>query len=680
MRTFLILAGMLCLLQSAFAQNRCGTPPPAGSIVTLPDARVAQQLQQFRSERGGVKTLPVIFHVFHSLGNTEGYAAGANIPHQRLVDALNKANACLRKQNADTSLIPAPFQTLAADCEVELCLAQTDESGNAMYEAGVMRYNCQSYGITPNDFMQINQFWQNYTPQFVWDQTRYLNVWVTPLAPGGYGGYGFYPDSSGLPGLGNSGTSYRPEDGIYIAAAYMNGNSRTLAHEVGHFLGLLHIWGHNTGCDTDYCNDTPTHAGPNSGCPSFPHVTCSNGPNGDMFTNYMDYSIDNCQHQFTYDQKARMQAALANSPRRRELVTSNACAPGPPQAPVAAFANAPSLVCPGQPVQFYENSGYQPASWSWSFPGGTPSTSTQMNPLVTYAAPGTYAATLTVSNSQGSHTVTVPNVVTVLGTGVYPAFADFENGQLPPSDFQLITIPFTWPQPTWAIGNASAYGVGQKSLRMYSWYLHPVRSYFADFTNTNMPVLSFDYAAAEGSVTGSSADSLWVEASTDCGMTFTRVLMIPDSLVRTAPPTPNFVPSASQWKTVTADLSAFAGMPGVYVQISGSFATDWIYIDNINLYPDPLSVNAPAAQNVSLAVLPNPSSGSASLSVSGIGNKTAALTLHDLSGRVLGSVRVRDGQLPLDFGTALPPGIYFLRLDSGDAAPAVVKWIVTDAR
>jgi hypothetical protein len=87
---------------------------------------------------------------------------------------------------------------------------------------------------------------------------------------------------------------------------------RTATHEIGHWLNLYHIWGDDgMGCaGDDLVDDTPNQAGPNQGMPGFPHVTCDNGPNGDMFVNYMDYTDDAGMIMFTEGQCLRMQSTL----------------------------------------------------------------------------------------------------------------------------------------------------------------------------------------------------------------------------------------------------------------------------------------------------------------------------------------------------------------------------------
>ena len=63
----------------------------------------------------------------------------------------------------------------------------------------------------------------------------------------------------------------------------------------------------------------------------------------------------------------------------------------------------PTFVCATGKVQFTDLSTGSPSSWLWTFPGGSPSTSTQQNPLVTYTTKGVYDVTLKVTNQFGSN-------------------------------------------------------------------------------------------------------------------------------------------------------------------------------------------------------------------------------------------------------------------------------------
>lgn len=106
--------------------------------------------------------------------------------------------------------------------------------------------------------------------------------------------------------FGTQGTARAPFD-----------KGRTATHEVGHFLGLRHIWGDRNDCSgNDFVVDTPPAQRANTGKPTFPHITCNNGPSGDMFMNYMDYVDDDSMVMFTTGQVARMNATLAG-PRKK---------------------------------------------------------------------------------------------------------------------------------------------------------------------------------------------------------------------------------------------------------------------------------------------------------------------------------------------------------------------------
>src|SRR2546421_732260 len=136
---------------------------------------------------------------------------------------------------------------------------------------------------------------------------KFLNIWVCTLA-GGILGYAQFPGGA------------LQTDGVVIlntafgttgtAAAPFN-LGRTATHEVGHWLNLYHIWGDTADCSgSDFVSDTPNAQHPNFGKPNFPHTSCNNGPNGDMFMNYMDYVDDDTMVMFTAQQVVRMSATL----------------------------------------------------------------------------------------------------------------------------------------------------------------------------------------------------------------------------------------------------------------------------------------------------------------------------------------------------------------------------------
>jgi len=140
-----------------------------------------------------------------------------------------------------------------------------------------------------------------------WPATRYLNIWVCNLKE--LLGYASFPGEE--PRIDGVVISYKAFGTEGNATAPFN-LGRTGVHEVGHWLNLFHIWGDDgAGCSgDDFVDDTPNQAGPNQGTPIYPHVSCGNAPDGDMFMNYLDYSHDGIMCMFTLGQSDRMDAAL----------------------------------------------------------------------------------------------------------------------------------------------------------------------------------------------------------------------------------------------------------------------------------------------------------------------------------------------------------------------------------
>jgi len=131
-----------------------------------------------------------------------------------------------------------------------------------------------------------------------------------------------------------------------------------------------------------------------------------------------------------------------------------------PQPPVADFSADKTTVMVGTDVNFTDQSSYNPTSWSWTFEGGTPATSTAQNPTVTYNTLGTFDVTLVATNDLGSDTETKLDYITVTDTPIYcssqgntqvdeyiggVAVADLNNtsGPSPYSDFTYLTANMT---------------------------------------------------------------------------------------------------------------------------------------------------------------------------------------------------------------------------------------------
>jgi Pregnancy-associated plasma protein-A len=254
------------------------------------------------AERTGTTVIPVVVHVIYR-------AAAENISDAQIVSQIDVLNRDYRKSNPDVGQTPAPFQPFAGDARVEFALASTDPQGQPTN--GITRTQTNVPQFTSDNAMKFT----SQGGHDAWDSTRYLNIWVCPEI--------ISPTSGALLGYAQFPGGPAATDGVAIAhnafgttgtAAAPYNLGRTATHEVGHWLNLFHIWGDRTDCTgDDQVADTPTQQAPNFGSPAFPHVTCNNGPNGDMFMNYMDYVNDAAMFMFTNGQIVRMQATLSGS-------------------------------------------------------------------------------------------------------------------------------------------------------------------------------------------------------------------------------------------------------------------------------------------------------------------------------------------------------------------------------
>jgi hypothetical protein len=244
-------------------------------------------------------TIPVVVHVVYRR-DVE------NISKQQINTQITVLNRDYRATNPDKSNVPAAFQSLVADSKVEFALAKRDPDGKQTDGVTRTKTNVQAFGADDS----VKKASQGGVT--AWPANRYLNIWVCNLG-GGLLGYAQFP---GGPARTDGVVILHSAFGTTGTAKAPFALGRTATHEVGHWLNLRHIWADTMGCSGgDRVADTPNAAGPNYNKPTFPHITCNNGPNGDMFMNYMDYVDDAAMFMFTAGQVGRMNATLAG-PRK----------------------------------------------------------------------------------------------------------------------------------------------------------------------------------------------------------------------------------------------------------------------------------------------------------------------------------------------------------------------------
>src|SRR5215212_3810771 len=255
---------------------------------------VARRLASGAVAKITTTTIPVVVHVVYN-------NAAENISDAQIKSQIAVLNRDYSATNTDKSNVPAPFKGLVASANIKFALAKKDPKGKTT--KGITRTKTTRTEFGSNDSVKSAATGGH----DAWPRDKYLNIWVCKLG-GGLLGYAQFPGGPAKTdgvvilhsAFGTSGTATAPFN-----------LGRTATHEIGHWLNLRHIWGDTEDCSgTDLVADTPNAAGPNFGAPTFPHVSCSNGPNGDMFMNYMDYVDDKAMLMFTAQQVARMAATL----------------------------------------------------------------------------------------------------------------------------------------------------------------------------------------------------------------------------------------------------------------------------------------------------------------------------------------------------------------------------------
>ncbi|NNC94141.1 MAG: T9SS type A sorting domain-containing protein [Chitinophagales bacterium] len=606
MKMLRVLKGTLLVLLlpmgSAMAQNPvlCGTADVLAQMKQsdpkLDDRMrdIEAQLQRYMSygmRSGNVITIPIVVHIIH---NGDPIGSNQNITDAQVQSQIDVLNKDFRRQNADTVNTPASFLSDAADSKIEFCLAQQDPNGAATN--GILRYN---YNQTSYSTSYIEG---TIKPATIWSRNSYLNIWVMKLADG-YLGYSTFPGASAN------------QDGVVVDHRYfgkypLNPNNtnyslgRTTTHEIGHWLNLLHTF--NAGCGSDCATtgdrvcDTPPVSAANYGC-SQSATSCGVIS---MVQNYMDYSDDACMNLFTKGQRDRMIATLNGT--RSSLLNSIGCVPvnGPP---VPDFISNSTLICPSESVQFTDMSTNGATSWSWTFSGGSPASSSIQNPVVSYNSNGIYSVTLIATNANGSQNITKSNYITVDNSGTNsPFYYSFSSGVLQPAGWSLENTDNgkTWELKSTKNASNNIAKVAYMNNHNYnsSGQEDHLTTENIDLSGLSDPVLIFNVAYAQYS--SQYADGLKVSVSNDCGTTFDpHVYDKAGSALATAPNSTSewFPMSASDWRSDTVPLSQYLNdvIQFKFTNVNG-YGNN-LYLDDIHV-ADRASMSVPCTSPTQLSV------------------------------------------------------------------------------
>ncbi|MGZ4037004.1 MAG: choice-of-anchor J domain-containing protein, partial [Bacteroidia bacterium] len=628
---------------------------------TNPEFRTNQQLleqytqdfiknnpAQHQKTASSTYIIPIVFHVIHTGGT-------GNISDAQIIDQVNIMNKEFPRQQADTSMTPGAFKPMAAPFSVEFRLPTIDPYGNCTN--GIERI----YSALAN----CSYTWDDVKALSDWPSNKYLNVWLVQSMhyPGNMtcngGGYSQFPG-----GPANT-------DGIVILSdligsigtaqttSWGNWKGRYLIHEVGHWFNLRHIWGDAT-CGNDFVSDTPPAVTSNSGCSSFPHNannSCGSGPDGEMYTDYMDYSSGYCLNMFTAGQVARMTAAITSTISGRNNIYSpaNLIATGtgnPYTYPVACVGTpamlsyGPIVACAGDsvPVTDYYYGG-KSTSRLWNFYGQPSSSLTDSLVRVKYNTPGIYNISLTENYASAAKTSTFTNKVYVLSPLANPNYTvpfteSFENVTNFNNDW--VAVNSENDSITWRNMN-NTYYTGSRCVGIHNYEnmapsLDELISPAYNMGTASTATLSFRLHFATQTV--DDYDKMSVYMSSNCGGSWILKYSKTVAALKTVTPTYTVehvpAPTSGEWRQETISLTNSWGSNPVRFKFSfTSGGGNNIFIDDINIS----SAVSTGIQNETfvnnVSIYPNPASDQLFIRYDMQGSGTSAdVEIRDVTGRL----------------------------------------------
>lgn len=610
-----------------------------------------------------IRIIPCVFHIIHDNG-TE------NISDETVDAYVKQVNDVFSFNNIDLNDLDTTWHRMATNMQIEMRLAQIDPDGNPT--DGIVRVEDKG---TAGAFDEIKELSR-------WDPDKYLNIWVVrtinyPGISGTVLGYAYFPFME---------DEERTKSGIVIRSDVLN--RATLPHELGHYLNLYHPF--QGGCTTDedcatagdrVC-DTPPMFRSTSGCPNNANTCTNNTPDlPDMIVNIMDYS--SCRSILTHGQKDRVDAVLADD--RAELVSiDNLYATGVIDSsysfgkPIADFSADVIEICEGDDVEFSDRSctDIDQTDYKWIFPSGVPSAAFTRDANVTYAKAGTYDATLIISNSSGADTLikkALIKVTSAVSAIKAPFNSNFEDDGFP---YDGWSSNAEGDETHWEITDKAARN-GNSSLYIFNQSVSASDKEFTfstpeiDLTTANVFQLNFDLAYARSSTTAS--ERLEIYAVSTCkdanilryqGSSF--AMRTTDEILVT-----EFIPTSSQWQTVTVDLNivrSFTSVSFLFRFVSNGDQN--IYIDNLRIGDWAASVTETPAANLSL--YPNPSTGT--VKINGMHPfSDVNVNVRDLSGKLM--MRwdgLKENEIDL---SVLEKGMYLVEIETekGNFTSQIIK-------
>ena len=647
------------------------------------------RIQQLAEERAGNPLarematpvyIPVVFHIV--------LPDPSVVTDKMIEDQLKVLNTDFAGLNADSVNIPAAFKPLFGKSKIQFVLAKRTPAN--LPSNGIERIvTTQTSFSTNNNVKHVLTGGAN-----AWSSSRFLNIWVCTLSDGILG-YSTFPTSASA-----------DEQGIVIYDVTLPGGSlagyndgRTLTHETGHFFFLYHIWGDDGGAcsGSDGVSDTPNQSDASSGCHSGVVTdACTTTAPGIMYQNYMDYSSDGCMALFTLLQVSRMETAMTNY--RSSLTTSNgAVSPlKDVDAQVLSIDNPINRVCdtkfsPAITLRNYGSQTLTSVTINTSVDNGTPVQTLWTGSLASLSSiPVTLNGIAT--GATGSHVLkiqlTLPNGVTDMALAndtlskafVYPVSVSppltegFETDVFPAANWDIINADgaTTWERVTSVAKTGSAAMVLRNFTYTQNGQIDYLRLPQIAITEADSAFLSFQVAAAIQTNAGTllnNWDTLQVLISTNCGSTFTSLYKKwgGSLITRSAVTTTSFMPTASEWRKDSVNLTPYINKGPVMIAFANSTGNENnVYIDDINLYKKKSNVNL---EKEGWLITPNPSTGPVTVQFSTISVTLKGISVFSSTGQKVAEKIINNNA---------PATLYSFNLDKYASGVYIVRIVYSD--
>lgn len=670
-------------LTQALAQNRCGTDEYYEEFLKN-NTNERQNQEEFLKKcteittkaknghydnlekKGTVYYIPVVFHIIHEYGEEL-------ITKEQIDDQIRILNEDFRRTNADRINTRSTFAAKAADCEIEFRLATKDPNGNCFQ------------GITRTVSDLTNDTRDQVKDLIYWNPNKYLNIWIVKSVSSQDQfttlGFAVFPwDNTSKRGI-----VMRADYTGSIGTSNVNNAGRTLTHEVGHCLGLLHPFQNGCGssaqCEStgDRICDTPPVSSASFGCNQNKNSCSNDFPNlPDQIENYMDYADGNCMNMFTKEQSIRMREVITTYSWATSLVSNaNSTATGifsncSPK-PIADFfiPNNLKTVCVGQTLTL-ENLSYNADNFSteWIIEDASESIITTKNASFSFNSPGQKKVTLKVTNAEGSSTKVIEQAINVL-----PAISDIK---LPNTEkFES----FDTENKYTVVNNYSTFGwrpinigyddnkgiVCVNNGNTQDDYEFELYSQPYDLSSVPEPKLSFRHAYARRVSNAVELLSVWI--STDCGQNYSLLgaynsnatLKSRDEII--AGFSPN---STGDWAKKTINISANFSQSknATFLFRFRSAQGSNLYLDDIHLGNYSLSINE-AKLSTLIKIYPQPAKESVIIDWKSLNEKVEIINLFNADGKIVNTISDIKAQTNYEL-RSLQPGIYFIKIETSE--------------